>query len=112
MGNYENLLESPDFKKYLKKLYDFQDELCEESEMWRFWQNFLSMMENLLSILNATRTENWQLYVGPINIFLPWTFMYDRHNCAHYRTFHYIEMINLEENHPSTYQVFMKGNFK
>ena len=111
MGDYENLHESPDFKKYHKKLYDFQDELCEESEMCRFWQSFLSMMENLLTILYATRTGYMQLYVESINMLLSWTFAYDRHNYAGYLTFHYIEMINLEENHPSIYQEFMKGNF-
>ena len=107
MDDQENLLESPDFKKYHEKLYDFQDELCEESAMWRFWQSFLSMMENLLSILYATRTGNWQL-----NVDLPWTFAYGRHNYAHYLMFHYMGMINLEENHPSIYQEFMKGNFQ
>ena len=111
MGDYENLLESPDFKKYHEKLYNFHDEVCEKSEMWRFWQSFLSMMENLLSILYATRTGNWKLYVESINMLLPWTFAFDRHNCACYLMFHYIEMINLEENHPSIYQEFMKGNF-
>ena len=28
----------------------FQDELCEESEMWIFCQSFLSMMEDLNNI--------------------------------------------------------------
>ena len=42
---------------------------------------------------------------------LPWTFTYDKHNYTRYLTFHYIEMINLEENHPSIYQEFTKGNF-
>ena len=55
MSDYENLLESPDFKKYHEKLYGFQNELCEESEMWRFWQSFLSMIENLLGILYAKK---------------------------------------------------------
>ena len=88
MGDYENLRESPDFNKYHEKLYDFKDELCEESETWRFWQSFLSMMENLLSILYVTTTRNWQLYVESINMLLPWTFAYDRHNYARYLTFH------------------------
>ena len=42
---------------------------------------------------------------------LPRTFPYDKHNYTLYLTFHYIEMINLEENPPSIYQEFMKGNF-
>ena len=61
MGDYENLREFPDFNNH-KKLFDFQDELCKENEMWRFWQSFLYMMKNLLSILYATRTGNLQLY--------------------------------------------------
>ena len=40
-----------------------------------------------------------------------WTFAYDRRNYAHYLTFHCIEMINLEENHPTIYNESMKGNF-
>ena len=111
MGDYENLLESPDFKKYYEKLYDFQDEVCEKSEMRRFCQSFLSMMGNLLSFLYAARTGNWKLYVESINMLLPWTFAFDRHNCARYLMYHYTEMINLEENHPSIYQEFMEGNF-
>ena len=46
-----------------------------------------------------------------INMLLPLTFAYDNHSYARYLTFHYIEMINLEEDHPSVYQEFMKGNF-
>ena len=61
MGDYENLREFPDFNNH-EKLLDFQDEPCEENEMWRFWQSFLYMMKNLLSILYATRTGNLQLY--------------------------------------------------
>ena len=79
--------------------------------MCRFWQSFLSMMENLLTILYAARTGYMQLYVESINMLLSWTFAYNRHNYARFLTFHYIEMINLEENHPSIYQEFMKGNF-
>ena len=33
MSDYENLLESPDFKKYHEKLCDYQDELCEEKNV-------------------------------------------------------------------------------
>ena len=104
MGDYENLPKSPDFNKYHEMLYDFQDKLCEESEMWRFWQSSLSMMENLPSILYATSTRNWQLHVESINMLLLWTFTYDRHNYACYLTFQYIEMINSEDNHPLIYQ--------
>ena len=69
------------------------------------------MMENLLSILYVTTTGHWQLYVESINMLLPWTFAYDRHNYARYLTFHFIEIIHLKERHPSIYQKFMKGNF-
>ena len=70
--------------------------------MWKFWQGFLSMY--------ATRTGNWQLYVESINMLLPWTFAYIN-NYARYLRFHYIAIINLEENHPPIYEQLMKGNF-
>ena len=74
MGDCENLPESPELNKYHEKLYDFLDELCEESETWRFWQSVSSMIETLLSIMYAilfcTQFES-------INMLLS---MIDRHN--------------------------------
>ena len=40
MSDYENLLESPDFKKYHEKLCDYQDELCEEKKCGDFGKAF------------------------------------------------------------------------
>ena len=40
IGDYENLRESPDFNKYYEKLYNFQDELCEEVERGDFGKAF------------------------------------------------------------------------
>ena len=34
MSDYENVCESSHFNKYHKKLYDFQGELCEESDIF------------------------------------------------------------------------------
>ena len=63
-----------------------------------------SMMENLFSILHAI----WVcIQSESINMPLPLTFAYVRHNYTRYLTFNYIEMINLEENHLSMYQEFI-----
>ena len=60
-------------------------------------------MENLLSILYATRTGNLKLNVELLNLRLSATVVYDRHKEARCRMLHYMEMINLEEIHPSIY---------
>ena len=79
--------------------------------MWRFWNSFLSVVDNILSILYATRTVDWILNIESIRRFLPWAFAYDRQNYARYLTLHLMEMVNLEENHRCTYDDFMMGNF-
>ena len=104
MGDCENLRESPELNKYHEKLYDFLDELCEESETWRFWQSVSSMIETLLSIMYAilfcTQFESINMLLSMIVDIIT----YDRRNYGRYLTFNYIEMINLEENHPWIYQ--------
>lgn len=107
----QKLTASPEFHNYVDKLDDFQSKLCQESEMFKFWQSYLTIMENILCILYATRTGDWTLYVESIRSLLPWTFAYDRQNYARYLTLHFMEMVNLEENHKSIYEEFMKGNF-
>ena len=107
----ETLINSPDFQKYRDQLYDNQEAECQHSEMWRFWNSFLSMVDNISSILHATRTGDWILYIESIRCFLPWAFTYDRQNFARYLTLHLMEMVNLVENHRCIYDDFMKGNF-
>ena len=93
-------------------MYDYQEAECQRSEMWRFWNSFLSMVDNILSILYATRTGDWWiLYIESIRRFLPWAFTCDRQYYARYLTLHLMEMVNLEENHRCIYDDFMKGNF-
>ena len=108
---FETLINSPDFQKYRDQLYDYQEAECQRSEMWRFWNSFLSMVDNILSILYATRTGDWILYIESKRRFLPWAFAYDRQNYARYLTLHLMKMVNLEENHRCIYDDFMKGNF-
>ena len=108
---FETLINSPDFQKYRDQLYDYQEAERQRSEMWRFWNSFLSMVDNILSILYATRTGDWILYIESIRSFLPWAFAYDRQNFARYLTLHLMEMVNLEENHRCIYDDFMKSNF-
>ena len=69
------------------------------------------MVGNILSILYATRTGDWILYIESIRRFLPWAFAYDRQTYARYLTLHLMEMVNLEENHRCIYDDFMKSNF-
>ena len=75
---FETLINSPDFQKYRYQLYDYQEAERQRSDMWRFWNSFLSMVDNILSILYATRTGDWILYIESIRSFLPWAFSYDR----------------------------------
>ena len=82
----ENLTNSPDFQEYRDKLYDQHEVECKRNKMWRFWSKFLSMVENLLPILNATNTGDWILYIESISRYLPWTFAHNRENYVCYQT--------------------------
>ena len=108
---FQTLINSPDFQKYRDQLYDYQEAECQRSEMWRFWNGFLSMVDNILSIPCATRAGHWILYIELIHGFLPWAFACDRQNYARYLTLHLMEMVNVEENHRCIYDDFMEGNF-
>ena len=68
-NEFETLINSPDFQKYRDQLYDYQEAECQHSEMWRFWNRFLSMVDNILSILYGASTGDWILYIESIRCF-------------------------------------------
>ena len=107
----EKLTSTEEFRDYKMKLIDYIVAFTKESEMFCFWYSFLTLMENILCIIYATRTGDWELYVESIRLLLPWTFAYDRQNYARYLTLHFMEMLHLEENHKFVYDEFMKGRF-
>ena len=100
METFMNLLTSTNTMKHwiIFKRYFFKKKNCKDSN-----KVFFSIMENLLSILYATRTGNWKLTFELVNMFLPGTVLYDRHNVARCLTIYCMEMINLEEIHSSIY---------
>ena len=111
MDELNSLSESAEFKEYVNKRYDFEENLMSESVMWRFWKSYLDMWELFLCIIYATRSGDWELYVESIRSILPWIFAYDRQNYARYLTLHFMDLLNLEENYPSVHCEFIKGSF-
>ena len=67
---FETLINFPYFEKYRDQLYWYQEAECQRSEIWRFWNSFLLMVDNILSILYGTRTGDWILYIESIRRFL------------------------------------------
>ena len=111
MDELNSLSESAEFKEYVNKRYDFEENLMSESVMWRSWKSYLDMWELFLCIIYATRSGDWELYVESIRSILPWIFAYDRQNYARYLTLHFMDLLNLEENYPSVHCEFIKGSF-
>lgn len=95
-------------------LQDFQlflERKCEESPLFKYWNNFLIMQQLVLNLLRADRTGDWKLHVESMKHIQPLYFILDRVNYIRASGEYLQDIIDLENTHPEVYQEFLKGNF-
>ena len=76
--DFSKLLEIKELQEFCTSLITYKDNLAERSTLAKFWISFLEMIEVLLKLIYATRSENWDLYIEMVRSTLPWFFACDR----------------------------------
>lgn len=88
----------------------FKQDSHSRSKMFAFWEEYCTMVNNLLQFIKAERTGNWKLHLSATATMLPYFFAMDRLNCARWLPVYLCDMNQLEADHPQTYQEFVNGN--
>lgn len=109
--NFLNCLSDSNVDKIMNMYTDFVTKQCSGNPTFEFWSTYLEMVELLLLFQRATREGNWYLHLSAILSMMPWYFAYDRVNYSRYLPAYWMEMMNLEDTHPSVHNEFVRGKF-
>ena len=97
---------SPVLQQYTTQFIVFNYPFCEVSDLAKFWNSFLNMVEMFFNLLCSTRAGKCSLYIEAVRNSLLWFFAYDRPNYSRYLTAHYYELLALEANFPEFLEEF------
>ena len=91
---------------------EFRERGVKESEVFCYWDRFVSTLVPLLrDLIRGDRENNWDLHVCSIRECLPLFFSFDRTNYARWCTLYYDDCLKLEEDHPLIHNDFKNGHF-
>ena len=91
-----------------QKFVDKQSQLC---KTFKFWSSYMTMVEQLLDLIRATRTSDWARHVQVTRAMIPWYFSYDHQNYARYLCAYLMEMEEMPSTHPETHAAFIAGKW-
>ena len=79
---------------------EFVNTSCSTNSTFKFWSEYIDMVQLMLLHIKATRTSDWNLHLQIVRLMMPWFFVTDRTNYSRYLPCYWLEMINLAESHP------------
>ena len=93
-----------------EKFLQYQQQKEEASKLFRFWNDYIRMVQHLLQFIRAERTGNWYLHLSATADMVPHFFSMDRPNYSRWLPVYIADMQQLNKTHPRVYEEFMKGN--
>ena len=77
--------------------------------MFSLWEEYCSMVDIVLQLIQAERTGNWDLHLSAVRAMTPHFFAMDRTNYSRWLPVYLIDMHRLECTHPRVHQAFLSG---
>ncbi|KAJ8668266.1 hypothetical protein QAD02_009929 [Eretmocerus hayati] len=84
---------------------------CEESELYHFWNNGLTLISLIRDLVHADRTGNFPLRLQTLVKLQPIFHIMDRTNYSRWCAIYVEDMLRLEKEAPEVFREFMKGRF-
>ncbi|KAJ8677103.1 hypothetical protein QAD02_012890 [Eretmocerus hayati] len=84
---------------------------CEESELYHFWNNGLTLMSLIHDLVHAYRTGNFPLRLQTLVKLQPIFHIMDRINYSRWCAIYVEDMLRLEKEAPEVFREFMRGRF-
>ena len=84
--------------------------MCSEQPQLHFWNETFLLESEMLAFVHSIRIADFQLYCESLTKLLP-MFAMDHTSYARWATVHVMDMLTLEEQHPTLYNKFIQGGF-
>ena len=81
-----------------------------QSDNFKFWSEYLEMVDLLFNFLAAERDSDWKLHLETFQEMLAYDRAYDHYKYFQWGSIYLIDMLQLPETHPQLYQEFLDGN--
>ena len=95
---------------FLALIHIFKQEVSEKSQMFSFWDDYITMVLALLQLVKAERTSDWHLHPVSVAALMPHFYSIDRSSYARWLLVYLARMNQLEKKHPAVWQQFTEGN--
>lgn len=94
----------------LMELFEvFRQEQKSRSKMFDLWNEYISMVMNLLQLIKAEWMGNWSLHFAATSEMVPHFYAHYRLNYSWWLPVYLADMAQLEKNHPVVYNQFEDG---
>jgi len=81
-----------------------------KSNLFAFWNSYISRVKILLDFIRSERTGNWLAHLSATAAMLPYFFAMDRPNYSKWIPIYLTDMRKLPDTHPKVHEEFMNGN--
>lgn len=95
----------------LNDFYAFVFSRCQESKMFRYWNNVLILISLVHNLIRADRTGDWNLHVKTLEKLLPIFHVMDRINYMRFCAVYVEDILALSEKSPEILEQMLKGKF-
>lgn len=100
---YTALEDDVDLSRLIANLFTH----VEDSDMARYWRDFLSMIDALMQNVHAVHICNWDEYVSSLRAMLPWLIAYDNNQYGRWLPDFWAMLKSL----PSDQVTFLRSDF-
>ena len=81
------------------------------SNQAKFYRNYMTLFENILHFIRASREQSWNLHLQSLNALCPYFFAFDMLNYARMTPIYLAQMFELKEKEPDIWNLFDSGEF-
>ena len=87
----------------------FQEESRQKSQLFCFWDDYVTMVKTLLQFIKAERTSNWELHIKSVAAMAPHFNSMDRTNYARWLPVYLADMNVVQKKLPHVHAKVLKG---
>ena len=110
---FQSLIRSQEFKGFFDKHSKFKNGVRNGSlgKTAQFWLSYMDIIWLILSLIRATKENNFELHLTTLYELCPLFFTYNHHNYSHYIPAYLVTMLNLSDTHPGAEELLKSNGF-
>ena len=88
--------------------FNWLDEISNTLVIVPYWKQILKLQIHTLIYIQSIRGRNFQMHIMALCPLMKWYCALDHYNYLRWLTFHVLDLVNLEQQHPDVYKNFCK----